>query len=96
MNDTELTIFYDGRCPLCATEMKQLRQLDDAAKLRLEDINRPDFKQRFPHINPVEADRVLHKALFAPFSPARAPFSPRARLSLSDRITRARPPIPPP
>ena len=60
MNDTALTIFYDGRCPLCAAEMKQLRQLDDAGKLRLEDINRPDFKQRFPHIDPVEADRVLH------------------------------------
>ena len=60
MNDTVLTIFYDGRCPLCAAEMKQLRQLDDAGKLYLEDINRPDFKQRFPHIDPVEADRVLH------------------------------------
>ena len=60
MNDTALTIFYDGRCPLCAAEMKQLRQLDDAGKLRLEDINRPDFKQRFPHIDPVAADRVLH------------------------------------
>ena len=60
MNDTALTIFYDGRCPLCAAEMKQLRQLDHAGKLRLEDINRPDFKQRFPHIDPVAADRVLH------------------------------------
>ena len=60
MNDSALTIFYDGRCPLCAAEMKQLRQLDAAGKLRLEDINRSDFKQRFPHIDPVEADRVLH------------------------------------
>ncbi len=63
MRDTELTIFYDGRCPLCASEMKQLRQLDDAGKLYLEDINQPDFKQRFPHIDPVEADRVLHGEL---------------------------------
>ena len=60
MNDTALTIFYDGRCPLCSAEMKQLRQLDDAGRLYLEDINRPDFRQRFPHIDPVEADRVLH------------------------------------
>ena len=63
MNTFVLTIFYDGRCPLCAAEMKQLRQYDDDGKLCLEDINQPDFKQRFPHIDPIAADRVLHGEL---------------------------------
>ena len=55
-----LRIYFDGHCPLCAREMNQLRQLDSAKKLDLQDIHAGDFSQRFPHINPLEADRILH------------------------------------
>ena len=55
-----LTIYYDGLCPLCRAEIEHLEKLDTAGKLQLEDINRPDFTSRFPHIDPVAADRILH------------------------------------
>ncbi|MGJ8647521.1 MAG: thiol-disulfide oxidoreductase DCC family protein [Marinomonas colpomeniae] len=58
-----LTIFYDGYCPLCAAEMKQLQSLDVNKKLTLEDIHASDFSDRFPHIDPIEADKRLHGQL---------------------------------
>jgi predicted DCC family thiol-disulfide oxidoreductase YuxK len=56
----DLTIYYDGQCPLCRTEIRHLAKLDGAGRLRLEDINATDFTIRFPHIDPVAADRILH------------------------------------
>lgn len=58
-----LTIFYDGFCPLCTAEMDTLRKLDKQKQLTLEDIHAEDFEQKFPHIDPIEADRVLHGQL---------------------------------
>jgi predicted DCC family thiol-disulfide oxidoreductase YuxK len=55
-----LTLFYDSRCPLCVAEMKQLLSLDEKKNLRFEDIYSQDFADRFPHIDPVDADRILH------------------------------------
>jgi predicted DCC family thiol-disulfide oxidoreductase YuxK len=55
-----LTLFYDSRCPLCVAEMKQLQSLDAKKNLRFEDIYSEDFGDRFPHIDPVAADRILH------------------------------------
>lgn len=55
-----LTIFFDGHCPLCAIEMIQLKSLDTWNKLRFEDINAKNFSVRFPHVDPVLADRFLH------------------------------------
>jgi len=58
-----LTIFYDGHCPLCAAEMKTLQLLDTHKKLQLEDIHADDFHQKFPYIDPITADKVLHGQL---------------------------------
>ena len=58
-----LTIFYDGHCPLCAAEMQTLLSLDTQKKLQLEDIHADNFGERFPYIDPVEADRLLHGQL---------------------------------
>lgn len=55
-----LRIFFDGRCPLCAREMNQLKRLDSGNRLDLQDIHATDFRQRFPHIDPLAADRILH------------------------------------
>ena len=57
---TRLTVFYDSHCPLCMAEIRQLAALDVHGRLRLEDIHGEDFSQRFPHIDPQQADRVLH------------------------------------
>jgi len=56
----KLRVFYDGSCPLCAAEMKQLAAADSAGHVDLQDISRPEFAERFPHIDPEQADRILH------------------------------------
>lgn len=58
-----LRIYYDGLCPLCVREMHKIRQLDTQDQIDLQDINASDFSERFPHINAVEADRILHGEL---------------------------------
>lgn len=58
-----LTIFYDGFCPLCVAEMNTLRSLDSQQNLRLEDIHGDGFTNKYPHIDPIEADKVLHGQL---------------------------------
>tara|TARA_B110000046_G_C13025309_1_gene413650 strand:+ start:1986 stop:2384 length:399 start_codon:yes stop_codon:yes gene_type:complete len=60
---TELTIFYDGGCPLCAAEMRHLNSLNSAGKIAFEDIYAADFGSRFPSIDQTEADRILHGQL---------------------------------
>ena len=58
-----LRIYYDGLCPLCLREMQHLQRIDHAQRLDLQDINAADFTERFPHIDPVQADRILHGEL---------------------------------
>ena len=60
MTRPELTIFYDSQCPLCLNEMVALARRNRDGCLDFEDIHRDDFCQRFPHIDPRAADRVLH------------------------------------
>ena len=38
-----LTIFYDGNCPLCATEMAHLKKHDAKNKIQLVNIHEDDF-----------------------------------------------------
>ncbi|MDA0128032.1 DUF393 domain-containing protein [Vibrio sp. MarTm2] len=56
---TQLTIFYDGTCPLCLKEMKALKQHDTQDLLSIVDLHSPDFAA-YPHVDPVEASRILH------------------------------------
>lgn len=56
----QLTIFYDGQCPLCVREMKQLKRLDQHNQIAFEDILADDFRERFPQIPVPEANRILH------------------------------------
>lgn len=58
-----LTIFYDSHCPLCSAEINQLRAHDNDKKLLLEDINAVDFIQRYPYIDKIEANKLLHGQL---------------------------------
>jgi predicted DCC family thiol-disulfide oxidoreductase YuxK len=60
---TELTIFYDGGCPLCVSEMKHLSRLDKDQKISLQDILAEGFADRFPYVDPVRADLILHGQL---------------------------------
>ncbi|WP_371188775.1 thiol-disulfide oxidoreductase DCC family protein [Thalassotalea maritima] len=56
----QLTIFYDGHCPLCVKEMRSLAARDDQQQLLLVDIHQPDFEQRYPQISKQQASRILH------------------------------------
>lgn len=60
---TQLTVFYDGGCPLCAAEMDHLKKLNIEANLAFENIYAADFSQRFPHIDRQAADLILHGQL---------------------------------
>ena len=60
---TELTIFYDGGCPLCLAEMKHLLKLDKHNKLELVDINQQGFEAMYPNINRTKAEQILHAQL---------------------------------
>ena len=57
---TQLTMFFDGGCPLCASEIRHLEKLDRDKKIAFEDIYAPLFTERFPHIDVKKADLVLH------------------------------------
>ena len=56
----ELTLYYDGHCPLCVREMTHLRNADIRGRLELVDIQQDGFAERYPHIDPVAASTVLH------------------------------------
>ncbi|MCQ1057669.1 DUF393 domain-containing protein [Photobacterium sp. ZSDE20] len=58
-----LTIFFDGSCPLCAKEMATLKQYDSRDVILLEDIQQPDFSERFPAVDPNAAMQILHGQL---------------------------------
>src|SRR4051812_41178068 len=38
-----MTLFYDGRCPLCVREMRALRRRDRATRLHFVDVRAADF-----------------------------------------------------
>jgi predicted DCC family thiol-disulfide oxidoreductase YuxK len=40
-----LTVFYDASCPLCASEMHQLKGLDRDVRLELVDCSAPEFDE---------------------------------------------------
>lgn len=46
-----MIIFYDGYCPLCQSEMRQLKKYDSQGTLQFEDIQSPAFSERFPALD---------------------------------------------
>lgn len=55
-----LTIFYDGKCPLCVTEMHHLKQHDKHNAIKLVDIHQADFTAHYPEIKFTDAMKILH------------------------------------
>ena len=54
-----LTVFFDGHCPLCSAEMRELHRLDHLNRLNLVDLHRTDFTELYPHIDKAQAIRIL-------------------------------------
>lgn len=57
---SQLTIYFDSHCPLCMSEMKQLKHADRNARLVFADLHAEGFSQRYPHIDPERAYNELH------------------------------------
>lgn len=55
-----LTIFYDGNCPMCTTEMQHLKKNDPDNLISLVDIHQKYFEVLYPTVNFVDAMRILH------------------------------------
>lgn len=59
MKDT-LTIFYDGKCPLCNLEMHKLKQYDQEDLIVFVNLHIEGFKLLYPDINKEKAMKILH------------------------------------
>ena len=57
---TELTLYYDGKCAFCATEMQRLAGWDRANRLDYIDISQPGFDPS--HLNVSMEDLNLEMA----------------------------------
>jgi predicted DCC family thiol-disulfide oxidoreductase YuxK len=55
-----LTIFYDGNCPMCATEMAYLKSYDKDNRISLVDIHQQNFEAIYPNVKFVDAMKILH------------------------------------
>lgn len=56
----QLTIFYDGQCPLCLREMRHLAKLDGNHKITLVDIHSETFSQDYPEMIDRPVMDLLH------------------------------------
>ncbi|TKB46035.1 thiol-disulfide oxidoreductase DCC family protein [Thalassotalea mangrovi] len=56
----KLTIYFDGKCPLCLQEMRALQRKNAENLLYFVDINRLDFQELYPQINVEKAKAILH------------------------------------
>jgi predicted DCC family thiol-disulfide oxidoreductase YuxK len=55
-----LTIFYDGQCPMCSTEIRHLKKYDKDNLIKAVDIHKKDFASLYPEINFHQAMQILH------------------------------------
>lgn len=60
MQNEQITILYDGQCPLCVKEMQHLQNADKHNRIILCDINADTFAQLFPEISHQAAMSKLH------------------------------------
>jgi predicted DCC family thiol-disulfide oxidoreductase YuxK len=56
----ELTIYYDGQCPLCVAEVTFLQSRNATGKLAFVDITQPNFAQAGHHISCEAAMAQIH------------------------------------
>lgn len=59
-NDQQLTVFYDGHCPLCIKEIRYLDKHNTQGLLILVDIHSENFSAYYPHLDKQQLDARLH------------------------------------
>lgn len=55
-----LTLFFDGHCPFCASEMARLQQWDRYGALAFVDIASPHFEPASLGVTAADLDREIH------------------------------------
>lgn len=60
MKNASLTLYIDGKCPLCVAEMKRLRAWDRHSKLAFIDIAQPGFDPAPLGVDLAALNRQLH------------------------------------
>jgi predicted DCC family thiol-disulfide oxidoreductase YuxK len=55
----ELTVLFDGACPLCRASVERVRRHGPAGRIELVDLHDPGVPARFPQINADEAMRLM-------------------------------------
>jgi len=60
MDTPELSLYYDGNCSFCASEMERLRGWDSAGKLAFIDIAESSFDPSVLGVDMAALDRELH------------------------------------
>jgi predicted DCC family thiol-disulfide oxidoreductase YuxK len=56
-----LTVYYDKSCPMCATEMHVIQDLDWRGRLNLVDCSAPDFADRIAEREGVTREAMMTK-----------------------------------
>jgi predicted DCC family thiol-disulfide oxidoreductase YuxK len=60
LNNEQLTIFYDGNCPMCSAEMQHLKRKDQNSLIRLVNLHQDGFANHYPDIDFDYAMKILH------------------------------------
>ncbi len=55
-----LTLFFDGRCPLCMAEINELKKLDRNGSLSFVDVNSDSLSKNHSYIDKESALSMLH------------------------------------
>jgi len=57
---SELTLYFDGRCPFCVNAMRKLKRWNTAGRLDFADITQPGFDPAFLGTDMAALNRELH------------------------------------
>ena len=56
----DLTVYYDGLCPLCSREIAHYRKKDSANQIQFIDITDPKFSAEAVGLDPRRVNQVFH------------------------------------
>ena len=56
----DITVYYDGQCPMCNFEIGHLKKADTQNKIQFEDIKAEGFSELNPKLNTETLDAILH------------------------------------